>query len=132
MDLINYTYKELEFKKEKLIEERTTIMNDCAKDNLSYSEFMEKARKVSEEIYIINKIIRLKQIPTMEYGKTWKGETLTIENFINDCKNGKYTDDDGFGYYATDNAKSDIIVYPSDFEDDYYRKDFTHIIWFNN
>ena len=96
MDLINYTYKELEFKKEKLIEERSSIMNDCARDNLSYSEFMEKARKVSEEIYFINKIIRLKQIPTMEYGKTWKGDTITIENFINDCKNGKYTDDDGF------------------------------------
>jgi hypothetical protein len=34
--------------------------------------------------------------------------------------------------YLALNWEEDIIVYPSDFEDDYYRKDFTHIIWFNN
>ena len=55
----------------------------------------------------------------------------TIEEFKNEVEGGLFIDDDGYGYYATDTTKSDIYVYPSDFTENIYRDDFTHIIWFN-
>jgi hypothetical protein len=56
---------------------------------------------------------------------------LTVEEFKNEVENGLFIDDDGYGYYATETTKSDIYVYPSDFTENIYRDDFTHIIWFN-
>ena len=118
--------------KQKILEEKKKeIMDDCAKKGLPYSEFMELAKDVSRELYLITQDIRLNQSPTMEYGKTWRGDMYTIEEFIDYCKDNYFTDDDGIGYYATNNAKSDIIAYPSDFKNNIYRTDFTHIIWFN-
>lgn len=130
MNLLYLTYEEIKSKMDNLLRERDSIMNDCAKKDLKFDDFMEKARDVSEELYYVTKAIRVVQSPIMEYGKTWKGETITIENFIEKCKNGVYTDDNCEAYYATDNAKSDIRVFPSDFDTDYYRNDFTHIIVF--
>lgn len=130
MSLLYLTYDELKTKMDNLLKERDEIMNDCAKKDLKFDEFMEKARDVSEELYYLMKAIRVVQSPIMEYGKTWKGETITIETFIENCKNGIYDDYNCEAYYATDNAKSNIRVFPSDFETEYYRNDFTHIIVF--
>ena len=107
-------------------------MNECAKNNLSFTTYKEKAKDLSEKIFIVSREMRLKQPPILDYGKAWKGETLSIEEFKEKSLNNIYTDDDGVGYYATDNAKSNIIAYPSDFKDNQFRTDFTHIIWFNN
>ena len=59
------------------------------------------------------------------------GDQFTLEEFKNEVENGLFIDDDGYGYYATETTKSDIYVYPSDFTENIYRDDFTHIIWFN-
>jgi HSP90 family molecular chaperone len=125
-----YTYKELENQYNELMSQRSSIMSECAKNGLSFNDFIEKAKDVSEEIFYISKEMRLKQNPIMEYGKVWNGVTLTIEQFINECNNGMFTDDSCNAYYATDNAKSNILAKPSDFIYDYYRKDFTHVIVF--
>jgi hypothetical protein len=126
-----YTYNKLISEKDKLLEQKANIMDECIKNNLSYLEFMDKAKPICEELFYISREIRLRQTPTLQYGKTWNGNTLTIEDFIKNCENGIFTDENGIGYYATDNAKSNILAYPSDFNDKDYRTDFTHIIWFN-
>ena len=54
-----------------------------------------------------------------------------MEAFIELVNDGIFTVDDGFGYYATEDAKSDIYIYPSDIQEKIYRSDFTHIIWLN-
>ena len=57
---------------------------------------------------------------------------MPIETFISSCKIGPlFTDDDGFGYYATEDKQSNIKVYPSDIMSGNYRKDFTHVVWYN-
>ena len=131
MNYKNYTYEELNKKYLNLSEERNSLMDECAKLGLPFNEYVEKAKGLTEEILLIRREMRLKETPTMEYGKTWKGDTFTIEEFLELSKSHQLIDDNGTGYYATDNAKSNIIACPSDFEDGEYRKDFTHIIWFN-
>ena len=131
MDYKKYTYEELNNKYFSLSDKRNSLMDECAKSGLPFNEYVEKAKDLTEEIYFIRREMRLKETPIMDYGKTWKGDTYTLEKFIELCKTRQIIDDDGVGYYATDNAKSNIIACPSDFEDDEYRTDFTHIIWFN-
>lgn len=131
MDYKKFTYDELLVKYDSLKEKRSDLMNECAKAGVPFEEFVNKAKDISEDLYYISREMRMKQSPTMEYGKTWKGDTYMMELFIELCKTRQLTDDDGYGYYATENAKSDVLALPSDFENDEYRKDFTHIIWFN-
>jgi hypothetical protein len=60
------------------------------------------------------------------------GSFMTLEEFIDGCKVGPmFTDYDGFGNYATKDKVSNIIIYPSDITSGKYRKDFTHIMWYN-
>jgi hypothetical protein len=44
---------------------------------------------------------------------------------------GGFIDYDGIGNYATNTQMSNIEIYPSDIKSGTYRKDFTHIVWFN-
>lgn len=131
MNYKNYTYEELNDRYLVISEKRDSLMDECAKSGLPFNEYVEKAKELTEEIFLIRREMRLKEIPTMEYGKTWNGDIFTIEKFLNLCKTHQIVDDDGVGYYATENAKSNVIACPLDFEDDEYRKDFTHVIWFN-
>lgn len=59
------------------------------------------------------------------------GDHMTIEEFKECCDCGGFTDYDGFGVYATETQESSICILPSDIESGLYRKDFTHVIWFN-
>lgn len=131
MDYSNKTYKELVKEEDKLNKEFKLVSDNCAKEGLSYFEFCERAKDIKEKLYFIRKYKRLKKTPTIEYGKEWDGDLLTIEEFKNGVKYGFFTDDDGYGYYATETTKSDIYVYPSDFTEGIYRDDFTHILWLN-
>lgn len=131
MDYSNKTYKELVKEEDELSEEFDLILDNCAKEGLSYIEFCDRAKNVKERLYFISKYRRLKQNPTIEYGKEWLGDTFTLEKFIELVNDGLFIDSDGYGYYATEDAKSDVYIYPSDIKEELYRSDFTHIIWFN-
>lgn len=131
MDYSNKTYKELVKEEDELAEEFDLMLDNCAKEGLSYFEFCRRAKDVKEKLYFISKYRRLKQNPTIEYGKEWLGDTFTLENFIELVNDGLFIDSDGYGYYATEDAKSDVYIYPSDIKEGLYRSDFTHIIWFN-
>ena len=131
MDYSNKTYKELVKEEDELTEEFDLMLDNCAKEGLSYFEFCDRAKDVKEKLYFVSKYRRLKQNPTIEYGKEWLGDTFTLENFIELVNDGLFIDSDGYGYYATEDAKSDVYIYPSDIKEGLYRCDFTHIIWFN-
>ena len=131
MDYSNKTYKELVKEEDELAEEFDLMLDNCAKEGLSYFEFCDRAKDVKEKLYFVSKYRRLKQNPTIEYGKEWLGDTFTLENFIELVNDGLFIDSDGYGYYATEDAKSDVYIYPSDIKEGLYRSDFTHIIWFN-
>lgn len=124
-------YSQLKKEEERLKEEKQNIMDECSKKGISYKEYQEKVFDVVEELYFIDKEIRKIQEPIMTYGKEWQGSTIVFEKFIELVSSGELMDDDGIGYYATDSAKSDISIIPSDVIENIYRTDFTHIIWFN-
>jgi hypothetical protein len=131
MDFSNKTYEELVRELNRLENKYDEISDECAEEGISYNEFCKRAHDVKKDIYFISKYVRLKKDAIVEFGKEWDANIYTIEQFISLVKNGGFVDSDGYGYYATDNGKSDIIIYPSDIIENIYRKDFTHIIWFN-
>ena len=60
---------------------------------------------------------------------------LTLDEFINDCKNGYLIDYDGFGYYS--NSKSEhedldeLRVYPSQVTAGVINRDYQYVHWYN-
>lgn len=131
MDYKDMTVEQLDREKERLKNKYNEIEDQCIHDGLSWDEFCKKAKKEKEGLYFIDKYKRLKQDPAVEYGKEWKGDTLTLEEFVRKCKNKEFVDEDGVGYYATESAKSDVKIFPSDVEENLIREDFSHVIWFN-
>lgn len=121
--------KELRKIEKKLRKRYIEISDECVKEGLSFEDFSNKAYDTKESLYFIDKYIRLKEDAEIEYGKTWKGITMTLEEFIEKCKNKTLNDGDGYGTYATETANSNIPIYPSDINEGIYRKDFTHVIW---
>lgn len=59
------------------------------------------------------------------------GDKMTLEDFIECCEVGGFVDSDGFGCYATKTKESSIEIHPSDITEGRYRKDFSHIVWYN-
>ena len=132
MEFENKSYNDLKLLLSSYHNDYKEMIDECAKEGLSYNEFCVKAKTLKEQIYLIEKHIKVKEEPTIEYGKEWKGKLLTLENFIEKAKNLELKDVDGIGYYATETTKSNIIVCPSDILENIYRTDFTHILWLNN
>ena len=119
--------KELDSIKEELIREE----DKCAADGLSYDEMIDKTRELRTRASELDMNMRLIQSPTVQFGKTWAGDLMTIEDFVRSVENDFFTDDDGYGRYATETSVSDIYIYPSDILNNLYRKDFSHVMWFN-
>lgn len=124
-------YDELIAERNRLEEKYSQIETDCLKDNLSFAEFCNKAHDVKDKLYAIDKFLRIKEDPVLSYGKEWSGTLYEINKFKDMCERNLFTDDDGIGYYATETAKSNVVIKPSDFDYDMIREDFTHVLWFN-
>lgn len=131
MDYAKMSTEELIREEDKNQARYDEIEEECLKEGLSFAEFSERAKKEREALYFIDKYMRLRQDPIVEYGKEWKGDLYTIEEFKNAVRHKLFVDSDGVGYYATETSKSDVEVYPSDFKENLIREDFSHIIWFN-
>ena len=131
MDYSKMDWNALTKEENKLRAKYNEIEEECVKQGLNFEEFCEKAKNEREGLYFIRKYKRLLVNPTVEYGKEWKGELYTIEQFKEMVKNGELTDEDGYGYYATQTSKSDLIIEPSDILENIVRDDFSHVIWFN-
>ena len=59
------------------------------------------------------------------------GDKMTLDEFINDCKEGFFTDSDGSGCYGTEDKQTNLPIYPSSIMSGTYRTDFSHVYWFN-
>ena len=78
----------------------------------------------------LSRKIRLIQEPEMSEIPDY-GDHMTLKDFIKNVKSGGFINSDGYGNYATETQCSNIDIYPSDIKKDQYRKDFTHIVWYN-
>ena len=56
---------------------------------------------------------------------------MTLKEFIDEVKIGFLTDDDGYGYYATEEGLTDIKVYPSHVTYNWLKNEYPYVCWFN-
>ena len=123
-------YKELKNRNDELQKEYLARQNELAKKGANWEDMTNELRPIREEIWLNEKRMRLAKDPALSFGKKWKGKTYTLEEFSKMSKSGEITDNDGYGFYATELAKSDIEIYPSDVLTEMVRKDFPNVIWF--
>lgn len=104
-----------------------------AKDPKSIN-FADVDKVAEEERNVCSMISQIKRLRR----PTWKmdplptyGDHMTLKKFISCVKSGGFINYDGFGQYASKTQISDITILPSDIHADAYRKDFSHIVWFN-
>lgn len=131
MDFSKMDIAALNKEEERAEAKYNAIQDDCVKKGLSFEEFQKLVKDEAEKLYFIGKYKRLLQDPIVEFGKEWKGDLYTLEEFKKMARDGSIVDDDGYGYYATELGKSDVMIYPSDITENLIREDFTHVIWFN-
>ena len=74
-----------------------------------------------------------KKIKFSPFDKLDKECKQKIEDFKEGVIFGMFTDDDGFGYYATDTEVSDCEIEFWDFDKDNYNVPewATHVVWYN-
>lgn len=84
---------------------------------------MKEYEKCSRELRLIDDYT-LEDLPSY-------GHHMSLEEFIECCLDEGFIDNDGSGVYATKDKASDIEICPSDIIAGVYRKDFTHVVWFN-
>ena len=99
-------------------------------DGMSYLEFESYMAKTGKKVDALSKELRLIKDPVMtELDED--GDLMTLDEFVECCLDGGFIDYDGSGNYATATHESDIDIYPSDVTSGNYRKDFTHVVWYN-
>ena len=104
--------------------------DQCAKDGDSWQEMLVKTRETKEKMARADKMMRKLQEPTLTYNKKWKGTKMELTKFIEIVTANELSDLDGEGYYASETAKTDIIIRPSDIKENIYRDDFPYVLWF--
>ena len=123
------TYAQYKEEYRQLEIDNTEQEEQCAKDGLTWQEMLIKTREIKDRMAEIDKKMRKIQEPSLTYNKKWKGKKLLLEDFIISAVAKEITDTSGEGYYASETAKTDVRVYPSDIIENIYRTDFPYVIW---
>ena len=126
------TYAQWKQEYNALALENTELEDQCAKDGDSWQEMLIKTREVKGMMARADKMMRKLQEPTLTYNKKWKGTKMELSKFIEIVTANELSDRDGEGYYASETAKTDIIIRPSDIKENIYRDDFPYVLWFPN
>ena len=127
--VIEKTYAQWKQEYNRLEIENTEKEEQCAKDGNSWQEMLIKTREIKEKMAYADKMMRKLQEPSLTYNKKWKGKKMELEDFIAASVSKEIVDTDGEGYYATETAKTDVIVRPSDILENIYRVDFPYVLW---
>lgn len=101
----------------------------CAKEGDDWLVMLHKTAEVKQKMAVADKMMRKLQEPSLTYNKKWKGKKMELEDFISASVAKEIVDGDGEGYYATETAKTDVIVRPSDILENIYRTDFPYVLW---
>lgn len=123
------TLEEIELKLKKAHEDYDNAFRNLPLD-LSWEQFDKHLNPYSSEVHKWSREKRLLLIPEMVPISKY-GDKMTLEKFIEHVNSGGFIDYDGSGNYATETEESNISIYPSDIKANKYRKDFTHVIWYN-
>ena len=126
------TYAQWKQEYNQLEVENAELEEQCAKDGLDWMVMLAKTKVVKEKMAKADKMMRLLQEPSLVFNKKWNGVKMELGKFVELSIGKEMFDRDGEGYYATETAKTDIIIRPSDIIENIYRKDFPYVIWFPN
>lgn len=97
---------------------------------LNFDEFDDFMEESNHKVARISREYRM--VKTPEYHELSDfGDVMSLNDFIDNVKDGWFIDYDGFGRYVKDGMESDIEIYPSDIDRGSIRKDFDTIVWFN-
>lgn len=122
------TLKEIENKIDELYDQ----LDNITANTKSYKEFLEQSKDIRDQLWKLGMEENLLANPVMKDLEDFDKECLmTLESFIAYCESGAFIDSDGFGCYATETQVSDIELVPSHITSGNYRKDFSHICWYN-
>lgn len=122
--------EELEVAYDKAINKQHKAFKE-APPGMDFQEYEDYMNPFYDEVSKISAKLRLAQTPSMKPQSVSYGDLMTIESFIENCEGGGFIDYDGSGNYATTTEESNITIYPSDIISGDYRKDFTHVMWYN-
>ena len=125
------TYAQLKQEYSTLEIENAEKEEECAKNGDSWQEMLLKTKYIQERMSWVDKEMRKIQEPALTFNKRWKAKRFTLDEFIEAAVNKELTDTDGAGFYATETAKTDISIYPTDIIENMYRTDFPYVLWFN-
>ena len=127
----NKTKMESQLKEE--LEKETKIAHDAWQKiplGLDFDEYQEYVDEIYDYVHKLSSEYRLIQTPEMTLADK-DDDVMPLDIFVGYCKSGGFIDYDGSGNYGTSTHISNITVHPSDITDGNYRKDFTHVYWYN-
>lgn len=101
----------------------------CAKEGDDWLVMLSKTSEIKKKMAVADKMMRKLQEPSLTYNKKWKGKKMELEDFVAASVAKEIVDSDGEGYYATETAKTDIIIRPSDITENIYRTEFPYVLW---
>jgi hypothetical protein len=96
----------------------------------SFKELESNIEPEQGQIEALIKKSRLIKVPEYENIPDY-GDHMSFSSFKEACIDGMFIDYDGCGNYATKDKMTNIGISPSDIKEGVYRKEFTHVIWFN-
>jgi len=89
----------------------------------------QQRSEIAYQKYIISNIKKVK--PYTLTPLSGVGDLFTLRDFVNDCLDDCISNDDGFGYYATETEVTNIPAIPSDILDEIVDTRWTHVEWYN-
>ena len=132
MNFKDQTYEQLK----AYLEEQEPIVDKKLEDALNaptVQEYKRLCKLASRDYNQAHKYMQLKtpveSIEMLPHDNI--GDLMTLETFVSYCKERFFINYDGHGYYATEDEQSHMVVLPSHVKSGVYRKDFTHIKWYN-
>ena len=102
----------------------------CAKEGEDWLIMLRKTAEIKQKMAHADKMMRKLQEPSLTFNKKWKGKKMELEDFVSASLSKEIVDTEGEGYYATETAKTDVLVRPSDIIENIYRTEFPYVIWF--
>ena len=121
---------------EKFIEEQTPICDKKMKEAFDAPNVQEFQRlqylacKPIEDATMYLKAKKLLEDIVMTPHEKY-GSLMELDDFVENVRHGNFIDYDGSGYYSTATEESNISIHPSEVSQGIYRKDFTHVKWYN-
>ncbi len=98
--------------------------------NRELSEYLNAIEPITSGMERLDREKRMLMVP--EFSELSDDvNVMSLEEFIENVKDGGFIDYDGSGNYMRDGRESNITIYPSDVEHGSIRKDFDQIAWYN-